>query len=1317
MKQRIQKLLGLLLAIVLVLGLSAPVFALDMQTEAVFTVGTKSADAGATGVEIPITVVDSPVFTAIGLTFTFDTTALTLTNITRGEKIHPMVGELGVNLSTATLNFDWGGFDFEDGEIFILTFDVSQYAQSGNYEIGMSVSTAGWAASNPDNPEDPIRIITTASNFVSGGIQVSGLNVAKVNDVEYATLPEALAAAIDASPAPITMLKDALVADVDDRLVIPDGKKITLDMAGHTITSAVPGSQVDQNNKPVNDNVLSGLIEVQVGGELNIVDSSTNKGGAFVHTSGALYTRFLVNSGTVNMSDVSVSNFYDGIRDGSLFGKAAGTYGTITDCRFVATETGGISNFQKAALNFGQGQVDAVTGSVVEGYEADNALSVVVGTYNDEGSLGLLEDSELAGLMVVSRKGSVGTIKNCSIVNVPESKGLYQALEVEGQVDLIDGGYYEGSTTSIKLSIFGPGHIGEIKDGEFKAEGIANHETICIHNVGTIGKISGGDFYAGSTGNGQVLVNHQNGTIDVISGGTFKSDGYQVILNDGGHIKEIRSGTFITGPNHYGVVNRGTIDSISGGVFYSGRYSTLYNGEQGAYKPSVIGSISGGLFINAGSSSTITCNDSGGNGSVIESINGGTFISKASSGLYITGNDSVVEEISGGTFIGGNAGLYIKNNNIGEISGGYFVGLQKSVFLDGELGDHQAHIDELSGGYFKTLGEDGLIVVQGDSSVAYKEGHGMATVPLREEDLDPFLPDDLNSIFEDPIFTEEELGLMTDRTGYHHVGETVKVTWKIDDSDDDDLFVKLDPVYYPGEEPAKEDHLFRGWRSSDGTLYRPQEELPKATVDATYLADFLSFGSELDYEVSLRFPDGQSENVNQGETFEVDLVISSEDNGEFFGATIEVTYDNELVDEEEILGLPTTFGVLKTTSGGTTTLKFAGASQNAYSMTENAYKLATIKFKAAGGIASTKTTLAIGEDPVVNQEYAVDDANVDKDDLEVSLWNLQVTFQAGVNASLIEAVAYVKYDTAGLFDSPAYDVDFVEPVPAANDYHTLDFPLWKPVGGGAGETFSAIQAKKFTADATYQATASPDQYSFTDKAEALEEITGVEGGLVTHGIGVTFEVKTRPGYGVDKVKYRVGDGNWNELTPTQDIYTIPGSAIMGDVEVVVDYLVVGNISFLSKDDYAALPEDYQLLLFTLGEDLEEGTFEYSGTPMFYSSKYSDEDENQYVYVFMVGKELDEDGVRALIQINLAGERVNLSYDCDVNLNTKVNSTDAVLVYGLFKGLHVVDPDFSKVTMRMRLEADVDGDKEITVSDAHAVLNFIWYGTTTPPIIP
>lgn len=1275
--------IALLTALMLVFSLGVPVLADGgtVQTNAVFSIDTVNATAGEDNVVLYLSVIDCPAFATLGFRVLYDNTALTLTDVSFAEGVGSGLS-LTKNIEQNLFNMDQlPEAAFPDGNIFKLEFSVSAYAASDTYEVDIEFpSHLEWLNEGED--------LLLAQDIISGGISVTGLNVAEVGSVEYSSLSGALTAAIaTGQPATVTMISNAIVTSVDDRIVIPSGADITLDMYGFTINSALAGSAVDGSNKPVGDNVESATVEVQAGGKLNIVDTSTNKGGAFTHTTGDRYTRFLVNSGTLDMDNIKISNFYDGVRDGSLFtGKGSGTYGIISNCEFTASETGGISNNNKVALNFGTGVAGTVDSCEITGYDDEYGTSIVVGTYNDVGSLELLQDCTISGLVQVSRKGTLDTIKDNTIINKPEGDDFARALEISGNVGTIDGGYIEGVYDAIYIG--SSGTVDLILDGVFEAWDQA------VYNYGTVNEVRGGDFHVG-----YYNAYSNTGTTNLISGGTFKSDQYRALLNEG-HIEKISGGIFTAGSAYYGAENRKTIGEISGGLFYSESYASFINGSSYSYQRAVIDLISGGTFVNNANSNAFNCLENSGYGSTIKDIAGGTFISKNASAFGISGNDTVIENLSGGTFIGKTAGLRVKNNSIDSITGGVFYGQGVAVYLDGATGDHEAHINDLSGGYFKTLGESGLIGALGDSTWSSTSGYNFATVPLRATDLPAGFPD-------------EEV--IEERDGFYHFGETADITWDIEGNETVDKFVIGDPVYYNHKEPEKADEggfsfRFKAW-TAGANQYKPADPFPSALEGgAIYTALFEQIGAEEEYEVNLNT---SADNVNIGEVVDVDIIVSSEGNESFYGATIGVKYDPAKVEFDEISDIPGTYGIRTAQNAdGTETLEIMCHNSAGYTIGVNGYSLATISFNT---LAAGSASFEIAENPIIDQEDATESTVVTAgDSVQVGIWNLTVTFQAGDNVSFDggQTSAYVKYNEAGLYTDEDRDTEFISaPIPIAAAHYTIDGAIsglvWKLEGGDTYYNFAQIAGMAFTTDATFTATASPSTYNITYPANVTPR-DGIVEGKVTYNTDAVFTVSPDSGHTVDKVSYKLGDGEWTELTAVAGVYTIPGASITDNITIKVDQLAAGEISFISNDDYKALPDGFKLLKLTVTAKLETGAYEYSGNTMFYSSMYSDNGDNSYVYLYAIPNDVNEGTARGNLALNTeSGDTcIELNYDGNVTLESDVNSTDVTLTYALYVGTHKNDENFTKAIMQKRLEADVDGDGVVDTADVQKIFN-IW----------
>jgi hypothetical protein len=419
-----------------------------------------------------------------------------------------------------------------------------------------------------------LSIMIALALLLSAGLPVRAEgktgNVAARNGSQYASLGDALAAAINSgSPATVTMLQDTTIAGVGERIVIPKDADITLDLHGHTITSEVPAGGTVQNY----------TVEVQSGGKFNLVDASESKGGGFVHATGAEGTRFLTNSGTLNMSSVRVANFHHGIVDGINDGRYAGSYGVISGCRFVVTAW---------AMNFGSADGGTVTGCYLHNSQ-DFAVRVAAG-----GKLNLVADCEIEGRsgIFVSETGFIDTISDCAI-----TAGEY-AIYNSGTIGTITSTSPE-KHTAINGHIYNKGAI-TLMDG---AGTSYCHSGCNITNDwgGNIGVIASGEFYSSSTDAN--IINNSGGYIDAISGGVFNNpEGRSILNRAGGVIGAISGGTFNGGANKQAIMCYGTIRSISGGYFTGSNGVLWVSGSQNEGK---LEALTGGYYKNLGSGETI----------------------------------------------------------------------------------------------------------------------------------------------------------------------------------------------------------------------------------------------------------------------------------------------------------------------------------------------------------------------------------------------------------------------------------------------------------------------------------------------------------------------------------------------------------------------------------------------------------------------------------------------------------------------------------------------------------------------------------------
>lgn len=154
-------------------------------------------------------------------------------------------------------------------------------------------------------------------------------------------------------------------------------------------------------------------------------------------------------------------------------------------------------------------------------------------------------------------------------------------------------------------------------------------------------------------------------------------------------------------------------------------------------------------------------------------------------------------------------------------------------------------------------------------------------------------------------------------------------------------------------------------------------------------------------------------------------------------------------------------------------------------------------------------------------------------------------------------------------------------------------------------------------------------------------------------------------------------------------------------------------------DYAATPEptitvdvakyldlngqSIFLITAACGELTEGKVLAYNGNAMYWSAKYN-ENNGAYAWLVISDKSLKEVKTEASAQVKAVnGTKVEIVYDGDVNQTTRVDINDAQLVWNMYNAQY---SDFDTVNIRKFLEADMNGDKTVSVLDATAIVDNI-----------
>ena len=168
-------------------------------------------------------------------------------------------------------------------------------------------------------------------------------------------------------------------------------------------------------------------------------------------------------------------------------------------------------------------------------------------------------------------------------------------------------------------------------------------------------------------------------------------------------------------------------------------------------------------------------------------------------------------------------------------------------------------------------------------------------------------------------------------------------------------------------------------------------------------------------------------------------------------------------------------------------------------------------------------------------------------------------------------------------------------------------------------------------------------------------------------------------------------------------FTIPDTIITAGTTVTIYF------------DYAATPEptitvdvakyldlngqSIFLITAACGELTEGKVLAYDGNAMYWSEKY-----NAYAWLVISNKSLEEVKTEASAQVKAVnGTKVEIVYDGDVNLTTRVDINDAQLVWNMYNAQY---SNFDTVNIRKFLEADMTADGKLDTADAAAIIALI-----------
>ena len=195
---------------------------------------------------------------------------------------------------------------------------------------------------------------------------------------------------------------------------------------------------------------------------------------------------------------------------------------------------------------------------------------------------------------------------------------------------------------------------------------------------------------------------------------------------------------------------------------------------------------------------------------------------------------------------------------------------------------------------------------------------------------------------------------------------------------------------------------------------------------------------------------------------------------------------------------------------------------------------------------------------------------------------------------------------------------------------------------------------------------------------------------ITHGGTYTLTLNREAGY-TYQVSYRMSGGSTQKLEAGEDgTYTVVN--VSGDLEFIIEKSLDVQVEV---SEYVNLDEKTVFLVLVSTDPGAGKVFTWDGNPMAYSESYG-----AWAYLVITRDSFQTETARQRIGLQ-AGEKQSLAKpDGDVNLTGLVDVNDAQLIYDIYNGRYA---NFEDISMVKFLNADVNGDKKLSVRDAAAVV--------------
>lgn len=219
-----------------------------------------------------------------------------------------------------------------------------------------------------------------------------------------------------------------------------------------------------------------------------------------------------------------------------------------------------------------------------------------------------------------------------------------------------------------------------------------------------------------------------------------------------------------------------------------------------------------------------------------------------------------------------------------------------------------------------------------------------------------------------------------------------------------------------------------------------------------------------------------------------------------------------------------------------------------------------------------------------------------------------------------------------------------------------------------------------------------NEYTVEFEGNAAGEATA-ENMTVVHGNDFTFHLSAVNGYTYDIIA-KMGNEDASVTDNDDNTYTIKN--VTDNLVITINKTAIAAPT-VAVGEYVKLDGKAVYLVTAESENVEEGgALSYDGNVMFWSDEY-----NAYAYLVISDTVLTQEEIAEKITFVKEATVEVISHGGDVNGTDTVDINDAQLVYNIYNTYYA---DFTEISMKVFLNADINADKVINVNDAAAIVN-------------